>query len=102
MNAHSTSTAPTHTEELEHVDQVLEEATTTRRAQLDRLSPAADDPVGIAQQAALRQTLAEIGAARERIARGRFGTCTACRGPISPERLEFRPWSATCVRCAGR
>lgn len=80
----------------------LEEAAAMRRDQLERLRAAGHDPVGDAQQAGLTHTLEEISRARGRIESGTFGDCTACRGPIALQRLEFRPWSATCVGCTSR
>lgn len=77
----------------------LEEAAATRRDQLERLRAAGHDPVGDAQQAGLAHTLDEISRACGRIEAGTFGDCTVCRGPIALQRLEFRPWSATCVGC---
>lgn len=80
----------------------LAEAAANRLDQLERLPLAEDDQVTAVQRSALQQTLGEITAAQQRIAEGTFGTCTACAEPISLDRLEFRPWSATCVGCAGR
>lgn len=77
----------------------LDQAATTRHEQLNQLRAAGHDPVGDAQQAGLCHTMEEISRARARIEAGTFGDCTACRGPISLQRLEFRPWSATCVGC---
>jgi DnaK suppressor protein len=34
-----------------------------------------------------------------RIEAGTYTVCEICRGPISPERHEVVPWSATCVEC---
>ncbi|WP_137293729.1 TraR/DksA family transcriptional regulator [Nocardioides dongxiaopingii] len=81
---------------------LLDEAAATRQDQLASLSVAPGDEVAAAQRAALLQTLADIAAARRRLDGHAFGTCLRCRRPIAPERLEFRPWSATCVGCAGR
>ena len=44
--------------------------------------------------------LAEIDAARERLAAGRYGVCESCGERIAEERLEARPSARTCVRCA--
>ena len=41
----------------------------------------------------------EIDAALQRIADGGYGLCTHCGADIPLERLEFRPWAATCVGC---
>ena len=34
-----------------------------------------------------------------RLAAGTYGTCEVCGTPIPPERLEFLPWTTTCVKC---
>ena len=43
--------------------------------------------------------LTAIDAALERIEEGTFGVCTRCGRPISPERLEARPWASLCIDC---
>lgn len=48
----------------------------------------------------LQRTLNEVEAARDRLREGTFGRCTVCGEPIPRERLEFRPWAATCVEHA--
>jgi RNA polymerase-binding protein DksA len=45
------------------------------------------------------QVLAAIDAALERIEQGAYGVCTRCGRPISPERLEARPWASLCIDC---
>jgi RNA polymerase-binding transcription factor DksA len=52
--------------------------------------------------AAARHDLAEIDAARARLADGTYGTCAMCGRPITDERLEARPAARTCVACASR
>ena len=81
---------------------LLIEAAATRDHQLRSLPDAQDDPVVAVQRGALKQTLAEITAARGRLADGTFGTCTGCGQAIPADRLEFRPWAGTCVSCVGR
>jgi len=49
--------------------------------------------------AAARHDLAEIAAARARVAAGTYGVCERCGRPIAPERLEARPTARTCVAC---
>ena len=49
-----------------------------------------------------RHHLAEITAARERLAEGTYGTCERCGGRIGEGRLEARPTARTCIACAGR
>ncbi|WNZ07773.1 TraR/DksA C4-type zinc finger protein [Streptomyces sp. 11x1] len=48
-----------------------------------------------------REHLAELDRALERLERGEYGQCENCGTTIPPERLEIRPASTTCVRCAG-
>ena len=47
-----------------------------------------------------RHQLAEIEAARARLADGTYGTCERCGEPIGEGRLEARPTARTCIRCA--
>ena len=47
-----------------------------------------------------RHQLAEVDAARARLADGTYGTCEKCGGPIGEGRLEARPTARTCIRCA--
>lgn len=46
--------------------------------------------------------LAELDAARERLAQGRYGRCERCGGPIPLDRLAARPTARTCVSCPSR
>jgi DnaK suppressor protein len=46
-----------------------------------------------------RQHLAAIDAALARLDAGTYGSCTSCRRPIPPERLEALPWAALCIDC---
>jgi DnaK suppressor protein len=48
----------------------------------------------------LRQHLAELDAAAQRLAEGCYGICQRCGEPIPEERLEARPAALTCVGCA--
>ncbi|MCA1218581.1 TraR/DksA family transcriptional regulator [Streptomyces sp. 8L] len=47
-----------------------------------------------------RAHLAEVDRALERLERGEYGRCATCGELIAPERLEVRPATDTCVRCA--
>jgi RNA polymerase-binding transcription factor DksA len=49
---------------------------------------------------AARHQLAEVDAARARLADRTYGTCEECGGPIGEGRLEARPTARTCIRCA--
>jgi RNA polymerase-binding transcription factor DksA len=49
-----------------------------------------------------RGHLAVIDAALERLAAGRYGTCTRCGGAIAAARLAARPAAETCIGCAAQ
>ena len=57
------------------------------------------DPVAQRRSADLLRTIEEIDAAIGRIDVGTYGTCTGCGAVIPEERLELRPFAATCVAC---
>jgi RNA polymerase-binding transcription factor DksA len=44
--------------------------------------------------------VADVRAALDRVAAGRYGVCERCGRPIPPARLEARPVARTCVGCA--
>ncbi|TCC49006.1 TraR/DksA family transcriptional regulator [Kribbella capetownensis] len=44
--------------------------------------------------------LAEVDAARDRLAAGTYGICERCGQPIAKGRLEARPTARTCIGCA--
>ena len=46
------------------------------------------------------QTLAELAAARDRLATGRYGVCERCGRPVPAARLLARPEARLCVPCA--
>ena len=50
----------------------------------------------------LREQLAEVEAAIERLAQGTYGLCERCGQPISPARLEAMPTARRCIPCASR
>jgi DnaK suppressor protein len=50
----------------------------------------------------LKDTLAEVEAALERVAQGTYGRCARCEQPISPARLEAMPAADLCITCASR
>lgn len=52
--------------------------------------------------AQVRERLAEVDAALERVAAGRYGTCEVCGRPIAAGRLAVRPTARTCVECVPR
>ena len=47
-------------------------------------------------------TLAQIDAALQRLAQGRFGQCTDCGDTIPEPRLRLSPEASRCVACAQR
>ncbi len=51
---------------------------------------------------ATEATLAELVAARERLAAGTFGRCEQCGGAISEDRLRARPEARCCISCASQ
>ncbi len=54
--------------------------------------------VGAAEQLAVMRV--DVVRAREKLEDGTYGICDRCGALISEERLEARPWSVLCVRCA--
>jgi len=82
---------------------MLEEqrAECVRRRELALLDAMASvpDPVAMARSAHLLRTMEEIDAALARIESGTYGRCVSCGSAIPVERLEFRPFAATCVTC---
>jgi RNA polymerase-binding transcription factor DksA len=73
-----------------------------RRRQLDALPSRNLDPVAAAHRAAVEQIVDEVVTARHRLTAGLYGVCTGCEEPIATERLEFRPWATTCIKCSQR
>ena len=54
----------------------------------------------VAAHSGLQRELEQIRKARVALAAGTYGTCEACGEPIADARLEARPASTRCVRCA--
>ncbi len=50
----------------------------------------------------LRQLLAQVKSARERLAGGTYGICMDCGRPIPAERLEALPYATLCVTCQSK
>jgi RNA polymerase-binding transcription factor DksA len=85
-----------------HIHKTLDEAARARQAQLNRLPDFSDDFVLEAHRSSIERILGEIRSALARLASGTYGTCLSCTTQIPMERLELRPWTGFCVRCAGR
>ena len=62
-------------------------------AAIDRI-----EKVGTAAE--LQAMLDDVHAALVRIDEGTYGICERCGALIPEERLEARPWTTRCVRCA--
>jgi RNA polymerase-binding transcription factor DksA len=56
----------------------------------------------LGQIEASRLRVHRIDEALERMEAGTYGECSVCGGTIPAERLEIRPLSIRCVRCADR
>ena len=56
--------------------------------------------VGTAEQLSAMRT--DVVRALEKLDEGTYGLCDRCGTLIPEERLEARPWSVLCVRCASR
>ena len=82
------------------VDAELAELEALRADQLASLPDAGTDTVALAYRGSVERILGEVRAARRRLVEGTYGDCTGCGAAIAPERLELRPWAATCPRCA--
>ena len=103
------------------VARLLEERKRELAVELDRLTATPRDPAAavsfgkrigdgtteaverIATTAAARSlagTAREVDRALEKLAEGTYGTCDGCGAEIPGERLEARPWTTLCVRCA--
>jgi DnaK suppressor protein len=50
----------------------------------------------------VRDRLTQLDDALARVDEPGFGDCERCGRPIAPGRLTARPWTRTCVECAGR
>lgn len=50
----------------------------------------------------LRDALAEVEAAIDRLEKGTYGRCERCGQPIAPARLEAKPAARRCIACASK
>lgn len=48
----------------------------------------------------LAAILRDVERALAKLDEGSYGVCDRCGATVAPERLEARPWSVLCVRCA--
>ncbi|MFI0977494.1 TraR/DksA family transcriptional regulator [Streptomyces sp. NPDC021093] len=63
------------------------------------LRSAAQAEVHVKLAASARMVLADVRAALQRIAEGRYGTCHLCRRPVDREHLVIVPQARHCTRC---
>lgn len=66
----------------------------------DGTSIAVERMTDVAAHSGLHRELRQIARARAALADGTYGRCEACGGEIGEARLEARPASTRCVRCA--
>jgi DnaK suppressor protein len=71
-----------------------------REEALAECAQSVPDPVAQRRAADLKDTIEQVDAALARIDAGAYGACTKCGTAIPEERLELRPFSATCVACS--
>ncbi|MDT0614830.1 TraR/DksA family transcriptional regulator [Streptomyces lancefieldiae] len=64
-----------------------------------RQGSAARTEVRVELAASARMVLADVEAALDRMAEGRYGLCHLCRRPIDRERLTIVPQARYCARC---
>jgi RNA polymerase-binding transcription factor DksA len=83
---------------------VLRDLLLRRQAELQHdwahelVQPVGDDDLLPARQH-LEDALVEVAHALQRLERGRFGACVACRGAVEWERLIANPAAARCWDC---
>jgi DnaK suppressor protein len=63
-------------------------------------SMAVDRLAQVAVHDKLQVTRADVVRAMEKLDDGTYGRCDRCGASIPDERLDARPWSVLCVRCA--
>jgi DnaK suppressor protein len=73
-----------------------------REEALAECAQSVPDPVAQRRAADLKLTIEQVDAALARLDAGTYGDCTKCGTAIPEERLELRPFSATCVNCTAR
>ena len=50
----------------------------------------------------LREALAEVEHALDKLSQGTYGLCESCGKPIAPARLEAKPAARLCIDCASK
>ncbi|AKZ58941.1 hypothetical protein SAM23877_5896 [Streptomyces ambofaciens ATCC 23877] len=81
-------------------EQLRQIATVPARAdEARRRRSAAQTEVRAELAASARMVLADVEAALDRMARGRYGSCHLCRRPVDRERLMIVPQARYCARC---
>lgn len=80
-------------------EQLRRIAAAPRAEELLRRRSAAQAEVHVKLAASARMVLADVEAALQRIAEGRYGTCHLCRRPVERERLMIVPQARYCGRC---
>lgn len=89
-----------HEQRLFREEQLRQFATVPSRTdELIQRRSAAQTEVRVKIVASARMVLADVEAALERIAEGRYGSCHLCRRPIARERLTIVPQARYCARC---
>ncbi|MGC9380011.1 TraR/DksA family transcriptional regulator [Streptomyces sp. MH13] len=89
-----------HEQRLFREEQLRQIATVPSRAdELIQRRSAAQTEVRVKLAASARMVLADVEAALERMAEGRYGICHLCRRPIDRERLVIVPQARYCARC---
>jgi len=66
----------------------------------DRINVATELDRDFAMEQELEKRLKEVRAAREQIARGKYGKCINCSAQIASERLQAMPTATLCISCA--
>ena len=56
--------------------------------------------MNLARRDQLREKIASLKEAIERLEQGEYGICEVCGKPIEPERLELFPETTLCASCA--
>ncbi|MGC9497746.1 TraR/DksA family transcriptional regulator [Streptomyces sp. WG7] len=89
-----------HEQRLFREEQLRQIATVPSRAdELIQRRSAAQTEVRVKLAASARMVLADVEAALERMAEGRYGICHLCRRPVDRERLLIVPQARYCARC---